>query len=162
VLRFSYGDVDCIIGGDAEFAAEGAMADFWGAALDSEYYKAHHHGRNDGSSLSFLQFVAPRVSLVPVSSQEYSGGVQDYLSSTNPALDRISSVQGHWYVIDDLPFVGLDRSDRISFNYNITFATDGVSYEVRAAVATQTTKTAGFHACDDEHPAPWSMTGAAP
>lgn len=139
VLKISYGHVDMIIGGDAEFEAEASMlAAFAPSELDAEYYKAHHHGRNDGSSNGFLAAVRPRVALVPVSWAQYRGGRSDYESSTNPALGRIANAGAHAYVIDDLALLGIPWTN--GARHNISFVTDGTSYEVRAEIAAQAVK----------------------
>jgi beta-lactamase superfamily II metal-dependent hydrolase len=146
-LKITYGDVDCIIGGDTEFESEASiLSAFDPATLNVEYYKAHHHGRYDGSSAPWLAALKPRVSLVPVTSQEYSDGLQGFLSASQQTLDRIAAVGADVYVIDDLPDMGLPRGS--GRNYNITFATDGISYEVRAEWALQPTKHVLSHDCD--------------
>lgn len=146
-LKITYGDVDFIIGGDTEFESEASiLRAFDAATLNVEYYKAHHHGRYDGSSARWLAALQPRVSLVPVSSQEYSDGLRGFLSSSQQTLDRIAAAGADVYVIDDLPDMGLPRGS--GRNYNITFATDGISYEVRAEWALQPVKHAKTHDCD--------------
>lgn len=150
-LRISYGDVDLVIGGDTEIESEESiLAAFTQGQLDSELYKAHHHGRFDGGGVDFLRAINPRVSLVPVSWKEYGGGWTDYWSSSVPQITRIESLGAHRYGIDDLPLMDQERS---LFNYNVTFATDGASYEVRIAEARQRAsvgRSAGAHSCDEE------------
>lgn len=150
-LRISYGDVDLVIGGDTELESEESiLADFTQGQLDSELYKAHHHGRYDGGGIDFLRAINPRVSFVPVSWKEYGGGWSDYWSSSAPQITRIESLGAHRFGIDDLPLMDRERS---VFNYNVTFATDGASYEVRIAEARQRAKaprTVGAHSCDEE------------
>ena len=68
---------------------------------------------------------------------EYEGGLEDFHDASDAQLGRIAGVGSHIYVVDDLPVMGLDRAGLQGRNYNITFATDGLSYEVRAEWATQ-------------------------
>jgi competence protein ComEC len=146
-LRFSYGDVDFIVGGDTEVESESSIVDHFGAALlDAEYYKSHHHGRFDGGSEKFLRAIRPRITLVPVSWKEYRGGWSEYVDESQPQFDRLARFRVNRFGIDDLPL--FDRRQTAS-NHNITFATDGVSYEVRVEQALQPAKAFDPHAHDD-------------
>ncbi len=154
VFKITYGDVDFIIGGDAEFEAEQSMlAAFDAADLNAEYFKAHHHGRNDGSSLAFLNAVKPRIAMLPVSTLEYNDGYEGYISDSSGALNRIASVGADIFVVNDIP--ALDIPYTSGWNHNMTFVTDGLSYEVHVERALQSTKVAhGAHDCDsgyDKH-----------
>jgi hypothetical protein len=51
-------------------------------------------------------------------------------------MSTLASAGAHAYAVDDVPLLGASRADRIQ--HNVTFATDGVSYEVRVEVAAQT------------------------
>jgi beta-lactamase superfamily II metal-dependent hydrolase len=138
VLRFSYGEVDFIIGGDCELECELSIVNaFGGSELEAEYFKAHHHGRYDGTGSTLLQAVNPRVALLPVSWKEYRGGWEDYLGDSAAALGRLDRARVDWFAIDDQPLLDRRQSSR---NYNITFATDGLSYELRFEWALQPTK----------------------
>lgn len=163
VLRFSYGDVDFVIGGDAELPAEQSMlAAFLPEELDVEMYKAHHHGRNDGSSRPWLNALRPRVSLVPVEVDQYDGpaGSWDaFLGQSGPVLERLEAAGADPYIVDHLPQMRRPYHTLSGRNFNLSFATDGVSFEVRAELATQASARAGHgapagahHDCDHGHP----------
>lgn len=145
VLRISYGDVDMVIGGDAEQESEASMAAaFAGWDLDTEYYKASHHGLKDASSGLWVNRLHPRVSFIPNTQYSWDGSLDAALSQTTSTLN---SVGAHIFAIDDLPLLGASRSEGIQ--HNVSFATDGVSYEVRMAVASQSAprKAASSAAC---------------
>lgn len=161
VLRISYGVVDMIIGGDCETGAndgrigceESILNAFGVEELDVEYYKAHHHARYDGGSEAFVRALNPRVSLVPVSWKEY-GDEATYESQSDAQISRFDRLQIDRFGIDDQPALKTGLTPR---SYNITFATDGRSYEVRTEWALQAFKyPAGSfpHRCDDEDHAP--------
>ena len=154
VLRISYGDVDLVIGGDCEFESEASiLADFPPETLDAEFYKSHHHGRQDGGSEAFLRALRPRVSFVPVSWKEYAGGMDEYLRESAPQTGRLDRLQIDRFGIDDQPPRKTGLTDR---SYNVSFVTDGRSYEVRVEWARQNfgRTTAGVHHdCDRDVPA---------
>ena len=134
VLLFSYGDVQFIIGGDAEQEAEASMlAAFPPEHLEVEYYKAHHHGLPDASSTAWVNTLNPRVAFIPNTAWSWNGDLEGALSQTT---GRLVNVGAQIYVIDDVPMIGQPRS--MGIQHNITFATDGVSYEVRVETAQQT------------------------
>ncbi len=135
VLKFSYGDVDFIIGGDAEQGAEASMLRaFPPEELEVEYYKAHHHGLPDASSATWVTTLRPRVCFVPNTQAVWSGDLAGAISSTTRSVRALGA---HVYAIDDAE--SLDRPRGSGVQYNVTFATDGVSYEVRLEQATQPT-----------------------
>ncbi len=145
VVRVSYGDVDFVIGGDAEQESEASMAAaFAGWDLDSEYYKTSHHGLPDASSSLWVNILRPRVSFITNTSFSWNGDLDGALSQT---MSTLAAVSAHAYAIDDVPLLGASRRDGIQ--HNVSFATDGVSYEVRVEVATQTAprKSASTAAC---------------
>ena len=75
------------------------------------------------------------------------------LSDSSAALGRFERARIDWFAIDDQPLLDRRQSSR---NYNITFATDGLSYELRFEWALQPTKmpVARSWIDDCEHPAP--------
>jgi beta-lactamase superfamily II metal-dependent hydrolase len=133
VLRFSYLDVDFIIGGDAEVEAEASMlAAFSGQIeLEVEYYKAQHHGLSDASSPSWVRALNPRVSFIPNSDRVWDGNFEGAIASTTT---KLRDVGAHVYIVDEAEALGVQRGDKL---YNVTFATDGLSYEVRIEWAKQ-------------------------
>ena len=133
VLRWSYGDVDFIIGGDAEAAAEASMLQAFPASeLEVEYYKAHHHGLPDASTSAWVQALQPRVAFIPNTQLTFDGNLTSALARATADLTDLGA---HIYAIDDAASLGRLRGSGIQ--YNITFATDGTSYEVRLERATQ-------------------------
>jgi hypothetical protein len=144
VLKWTYGDVDFIIGGDAEADAEASMLQAFAAEfLDVECYKVHHHGLPDASTAGWLNTLNPRVALVPNTQQVWTGSLEDALSKTSNGL---ASVGAHIYVVDEAPSLERYRSPG-GPQYNVTFATDGQSYEVRLEVAQQWAPRKAVGAC---------------
>jgi beta-lactamase superfamily II metal-dependent hydrolase len=138
VLELSYGDVDLVIGGDAEAAAEASILDAirggrLRARLDVEYYKVHHHGLPDATTATWVAALVPRVAFVPNSQQSWDGALASAIAQTTR---RLTDAGADVYVVDDAPSLGRFRSDGVQ--YNVTFATDGRSYEVRLEPARQT------------------------
>ena len=133
VLRFSYGDVDFTIGGDAEDANEGSMVQAYPAAeLEVEFAKVHHHGLPDASSSTWVNALKPRVAFIPNTQLVWDGNLADAISESS---GRMTGIGAHVYVVDDAPQLGKPRSSGRQFN--TSFVTDGISYEVRLEVATQ-------------------------
>ncbi len=148
VLRWSYGDVDFVIGGDAEAAAEASILQaFPGAALEVEYYKAHHHGLPDASTSAWLRVLQPRVAFIPNTQLTFDGNVTSALSRTTTELTELGA---HIYAIDDAASLGRMRASGIQ--YNVTFATDGTSYEVRIERALQVVALASKASCVRDDP----------
>lgn len=56
-LKFTYGNMDILLTGDAEAEQEQAMLERFN--VEAEIYKAAHHGSNTGNSLNFLNEVSP-------------------------------------------------------------------------------------------------------
>lgn len=132
VLRFSYGDVDFVIGGDAEAPAEASMLRaFPAAALEVEFAKVHHHGLPDASSAGWINTLKPRVGFIPNTQLVWDGNLAGALAASTGRLEGIGA---HVYVVDEARALGKPRSSR---QYNVSFVTDGVSYEVRLEAATQ-------------------------
>ena len=143
VLKWSYGDVDFIIGGDAEAAAEASILQaFPAAALEVEYYKAHHHGLPDASTSYWIVTLKPRVAFIPNTQLTWSGSLAGAISNTSQALEAVGA---HVYVIDEAP--SLERFRASGVQYNVTFATDGRSYEVRLERARQSVPLQSKAAC---------------
>ena len=135
VLKFTYGDVDFIIGGDAEDGSESSMVNN-AVTSDVEYYKVHHHGLQDATSSGWIGILSPRVAFIPNTQQAWSGSLPGALAESTV---RLRNVGAHIYVIDDSPTLGVSRAS--GAQYNVSFATDGVSYEVRLELARQTAPT---------------------
>jgi hypothetical protein len=133
VLRFSYLDVDFIIGGDAETRAERDMLALFPDQVEVEYYKVQHHGLPDASSAAWVSALNPRVGFIPNTAQVWNG---DFVSAISASSSKLHAVGAHVYVIDEAEALGVLRGSR---QYNVTFATDGLSYEVRIEWATQIT-----------------------
>ena len=134
VLLIAYGDVRFVIGGDAEQEAEASMlAAFAPADLEVQYYKVQHHGLSDASSTAWVNTLRPRVAFIPNTAWSWDGDLEGAISQTTGRLEAIGA---QIYVIDDVPMIGEPRS--MGIQHNITFATDGVSYEVRVETAQQT------------------------
>jgi len=133
VLRFSYGDVDFTIGGDAEDATEGSIVQAFPAnELEVEFAKVHHHGLPDASSSSWVSTLKPRVAFIPNTQLVWDGNLAEAISESS---GRMIGIGAHVYVVDDAPQLGKPRSSGRQFN--VSFVTDGISYEVRLEVATQ-------------------------
>ncbi|UCE02391.1 MAG: hypothetical protein JSW67_14295, partial [Candidatus Latescibacterota bacterium] len=138
-------------GGDAEDFAEFRMLQaFAPNELEVEYYKAHHHGLSDASSGNWVNTLQPRVAFIPNTDLVWNGSLEDALAEST---GRFRAVGAHVYVIDEAEALGRPRGD--GRQYNVTFATDGVNYEVRIEQARQTvpSKPAAMAACivNDPH-----------
>jgi beta-lactamase superfamily II metal-dependent hydrolase len=128
VLRVGFGDVDLVLGGDAESPAEDQILQR-GYPLDSEVLKIHHHGVNDASSTDYLDGVRPRVGLIPISSYESFSGTLP----TTAVLGRMRERHIHVYASDRAEPLGVTLTgDR---GLHITVVTDGVSYQIEVAAS---------------------------
>jgi beta-lactamase superfamily II metal-dependent hydrolase len=126
VLRIGYGDVQLVLGGDAEGPVQTRLVAA-GVALDSEVLKVHHHGHSDSGEPAYLAAVNPRAALIPITVYEtYNGTLPSGI-----VLDRLRQRRADIYCSD--------RADPLGIVYtgdagqNVTVATDGASYEVRIA-----------------------------
>jgi hypothetical protein len=139
-LRFTYGDVDFIVGGDCELAGEASiLTAFPSGSLEVEYFKASHHGINDANSAAYVSALRPRVVFVP-----NTRAVWDPPEDFENIGGRVGSTLAgfrhagiHTYIVDEA--TTLDRHWSSGRQYNVTFATDGLSYEIRVEQATQPT-----------------------
>lgn len=146
VLKFTYGDVDIVIGGDAEQECEANMLAAWPAAtLEVEYFKATHHGLSDANSSAWVNALRPRVAFVP-NTQLVWDPPSEFAGAIASTVGKLQAVGAHVYVVDEA--TALDRR-RTGTQYNVSFVTDGRSYEVRLERATQSvpTKTAQSFGC---------------
>jgi hypothetical protein len=160
VLRISYGDVDFVIGGDAEQEAEASMnAAFAGWDLNTEYYKTSHHGLSDASSGLWVNRLQPRVSFITNTAYSWDGDLDAALRQT---MSTLNAVGAHPFAVDDVPLLGSKRADGVQ--HNVTFATDGVSYEVRVEVAQQSAprKNASSAACIHDDPDLFELFDSSP
>jgi beta-lactamase superfamily II metal-dependent hydrolase len=122
VLRVTYGEVDLLLGGDAETPVE---ADIASSATSCEALKVHHHGANDASSAVFLDAVAARVAMVPIATAESWSG-------TLPSEAVLARARARGAEI-----FASDRAEPLGIRYggdaghHVTLVTDGASYEIR-------------------------------
>jgi len=128
VLRLDFGEVDLVLGGDAESPAENQILQS-GYPLDSEVLKIHHHGVNDASSSAYLDGVRPRVGLIPIMSYESFSGTLP----TTAVLGRMRERHIHVYASDRAEPLGILLTG--DHGLNITVSTDGVSYQVEVAAS---------------------------
>ena len=71
VLRVTFGEVSMMFTGDAEGNQEGKsekdiVATYSAAELQSDFYKAGHHGSDTSSSAAFLQMMSPEIVAISV------------------------------------------------------------------------------------------------
>ncbi len=123
VLKFSYGEIDFILTGDAESPAESVMLEHYSSALlDCEILKVGHHGRHDATSAEWLNAADPEAALISVDQKSsYDGN-----SLPSESVIRLLTEQG----------VDIYRSDK---NYpngefyrygHIQVITDGEIFEI--------------------------------
>jgi len=134
VLHFTYGNVDFVMGGDAEDFTETSMVGaFAPAQLEVEFAKIHHHGLQDASSQAWISALQPRIGFIP--NTAYSWAPPSSLpGAIAESSTRLRDVGAHIYVVDEALPLGKPRT---SVQYNTTFVTDGQSYEVRIERASQ-------------------------
>jgi competence protein ComEC len=124
VLRFRYGEVELLLGGDAESPVQSRLL-AGGTALQSEVLKVHHHGVVDASDPAYLAAVNPRVGLIPIATVETWDGT---LPSTI-VLDRLAARSIDVYASDRAEALGLRPSGGAGIH--VTAITDGASYAIR-------------------------------
>ncbi len=127
ILRLSYGQVNLVMGGDAEAPVTTSLAGTKGSALDSEALKIHHHGLDDSSPAEWLAAVNPRVALIPITTFESSLGTLP----SESVLIRLRARHTDIYASDRAEPLGLRLTN--DKGYTVTLTTDGVSYEVETA-----------------------------
>lgn len=122
-MRLSYGEVDLLLGGDAEAPVEYRLVEE-GFELNSEILKVHHHGVNDASTPAYLDAVDPWVALIPVATYEtYFGSIPE-----ESILNRFRARSMDIFASDRAEPLDIRlRGDR---GHHVTVVTDGVSYEV--------------------------------
>jgi beta-lactamase superfamily II metal-dependent hydrolase len=124
-LRLSFGEVDIVMGGDAEVEAEQFMLSLPGVGLESEMLKIHHHGRDDASISPFLDRVNPRAGLIPIVTYESTSGTLPSGAVLSRMRDRaIDIYSGDLAVPLDITRTGDD-------GHHVTVLTDGSLYEIR-------------------------------
>jgi beta-lactamase superfamily II metal-dependent hydrolase len=124
VLRVSYGDVDLMLGGDAESPVQTHLLAVHPLGLESEVLKVHHHGVADATEPAWLAAVDPRVGLIPITTYETTAG-------TLPSaivLDRLHLRRVDVYASDRAEPLGLALSGNAGVNVSVV--TDGAGYEV--------------------------------
>lgn len=128
VLRIGFGDVDLMLGGDAEAPAENAILQR-GDPIDSEVLKVHHHGVSDASSGVWLDAVSPRLGMIPIVTYESFDGT---LPST-AVLGRLRDRRIHVFASDRAEPLGISLSG--DHGINISVVTDGASYQVEVVTS---------------------------
>jgi competence protein ComEC len=123
VLRLTYGDVDLILGGDAEAPVE-ARWHGQGTRLESEVLKVHHHGVADATESAYLDDVRPRVGLIPIATYESYGGSLP----SGVVLGRLRDHAVDVFASDRAE--PLDLAPAGAAGMNVTVFTDGASVEV--------------------------------
>jgi hypothetical protein len=61
----------------------------------------------------------------------------DLVDAISACTGRLQAISAHIYAIDDVPTLDVLRGS--GAQHNITFATDGISYEIRVELAAQAT-----------------------
>jgi competence protein ComEC len=124
VLRVSYGEVDLLLGGDAEGPVQTHLLEVHPLGLESEVLKVHHHGVADASEPAYLGAVNPRVGLIPITRYEsYSGTLPSAV-----VLERLQQRRVDVFASDQAEPLGLALAG--DAGYHVTVATDGAGYEV--------------------------------
>ncbi len=129
ILRLTYGDVNLMLGGDAEAPVTTSIAAAKGSAIDTEVLKVHHHGLDDSSPADWVNAVNPRVGLIPITTYESSLGTLP----SESVLIRLRNHRTDIYASDRAEPLGLRLTN--DKGYNVTLTTDGVSYEVSVALS---------------------------
>jgi beta-lactamase superfamily II metal-dependent hydrolase len=129
VLRIGYGDVDIMTGGDAETIAQAwIMARYPDSLAGIEYYKAQHHGREDGNGAPWVAAIAPRVSVIPVAFSAYNEGPDAGREATTATLQKLAAVGSDVFRFDDAEPVGEPAA--AGRFWHTVLVTDGQSFEV--------------------------------
>ena len=124
-LRVTFGDVDIVMGGDAQVEAEQYMLGRTGVTLESEVLKIHHHGRDDASISPFLDTVNPRAGLIPIVTFESNSGTLPSGAVLTRMRDRFIDIySGNLAVPLDVSLTGDN-------GHHVSVLTDGSDYEIR-------------------------------
>ncbi len=122
VLKITYGEVDIMLGADAEEFAEQRMVKAYGTEMDVEVLKVGHHGNNDASSEEYLTAVSARVGLIPNCLEENPGVFDQQI------IDRLRAY-GIDYYVSDRAYMNGARDDA-PVHGHVSVVTDGESYIV--------------------------------
>jgi beta-lactamase superfamily II metal-dependent hydrolase len=122
VLKITYGQVDIILGGDAEEFVEQRMVKAYGGEMDIEVFKVGHHANNDASSPEYLDAISARVGFIPNSLEENPGVFDQEI------IDRLLAY-GVDYYVSDRAYMNGARSDE-AVHGHLSVITDGETYTV--------------------------------
>ncbi|AGB33804.1 beta-lactamase [Natrinema pellirubrum DSM 15624] len=64
VLAFEFGDFQYLAPGDVDTGVEQRLVDEWGSDLESDIYKAGHHGSSTSSSDAFVDAIGPETAII--------------------------------------------------------------------------------------------------
>nr|WP_246976918.1 ComEC/Rec2 family competence protein [Natribaculum luteum] len=64
VLALEFGDFQYLAPGDVDTGVEQRLVDEWGSDLESDVYKAGHHGSSTSSSDAFVDVIAPGTAII--------------------------------------------------------------------------------------------------
>jgi beta-lactamase superfamily II metal-dependent hydrolase len=127
VLRVSYGNVDFLLGGDAESPVQTRLLAIRPTGLESEVLKVHHHGVADATEPAYLSAVNPRVGLIPITAYESSAGTLP----SGVVLNRLHQRRVDVYASDRAEPLALTLNGDAGFD--VTVVTDGAGYEIGIA-----------------------------
>ena len=86
VLKFTYGDVSVLTGGDASKLVERQLITL-DYDLSADIYKVSHHGGRDGNSQAFLDEVNPRYAAISVGEDNKYGHPKNEILKRLRAMD---------------------------------------------------------------------------
>jgi len=122
VLKITFGDVDIILGADAEDFVEQRMVKAYGAQMDVEVFKVGHHANNDASSEEYLKALSARVGFISNSLEENPGVFDQEI------IDRLRA-NGVDYYVSDRAYMNGARNDE-AVHGHLSLVTDGETYTV--------------------------------
>ncbi len=122
VFKITYGQVDIILGGDAEEFVEQRMVKAYGNEMDVEVFKVGHHANNDASSPEYLSALSARVGFIPNSLEENPGVFDQEI------IDRLRAY-GVDYYVSDRAYMNGARNDA-PVHGHLSVITDGETYTV--------------------------------
>ncbi|WP_425601090.1 lamin tail domain-containing protein [Halosolutus halophilus] len=110
VLAFEFGDFQYMMTGDVDTGVEQRLVDEWGSDLESDVYKAGHHGSSTSSSEAFVDAVGPETAII---SSAYDS---QYGHPSDEVLERFADrdIETYWTGVHG----------------NIVVRTDGTSIDV--------------------------------